>query len=156
MYAGSVELRDAGPDDFDTVRDLLGALHGSPPWGDERSADARATFERILSNPTRRLLLAFVGDVAAGMIDAIVVPNLTRNARPWTAIENIVVLPEMRRRGIGRMLIEGAIDHARAQDCYKVQLVSATKREEAHALYRAAGFDGDVQGYRRYLIELDP
>jgi len=95
----------------------------------------------------RRLLLAVVDDVAVGMLDTIVVPNLTRKLRPWAAI-----LRAMRRHGVGRLLMEKAIEHARDRGCYKIQLVSAQARDEAHALYRASGFDADLQGYRRYLI----
>jgi len=51
------------------------------------------------------------------------------------------------------MLLESAIGKAKEAGCYKIQLVSATRRDAAHALYESTGFDADVSGFRRYLID---
>lgn len=61
------------------------------------------------------------------------------------------MIARLRRRGIGRALLDAAVAHARAEGCHKLQLVSAGRRGEAHALYAAAGFSDAFQGYRRYL-----
>jgi GNAT superfamily N-acetyltransferase len=98
-------------------------------------------------------MIARVNGEAVGTIDVIVSPNLTREVHPFAIIENVVVAPAARRRGIGRQLVEAALDFARSCGCYKVQLVSANKRDAAHHLYDTMGFDADVSGYRRYLIE---
>jgi GNAT superfamily N-acetyltransferase len=146
-----VTIRQAAPGDLQTLRVLLTALHGEPPWGDREMQPALATLEAISADPKRALLLGFVGDEPAGTIDVIVSPNLTRHVRPFALVENVVVLHEFRRNGIGRQLMDAALDFARAQGCYKVQLVSANQRDAAHHLYRALGFDAEVSGYRRYL-----
>lgn len=146
------EIRAAGRDDLAAVRALLDELHATPdPWDDARAA---AALEAILADPRRRLLIAEADDgdgEPAGTIDVIVVPNLTRGARPYAVIENVVVAARFRRRGIGRALLDAAVAHARAEGCYKLQLVSAAQRGEAHALYAAAGFSAAFQGYRLYL-----
>jgi len=77
--------------------------------------------------------------------------NLTRGGRPWAGIENLVVDAESRREGIASALIQTALDLAREVGCYKVQLVSHERRSAAHDLYRRAGFEVPVRGYRRYL-----
>jgi ribosomal protein S18 acetylase RimI-like enzyme len=147
----SIDIRRATPADLGALRALLTVLHDAPPWAADRDGAARAAFERMLADELRCVLLGFVDGAPAGTVDTVVVPNLTREASSWAAIENVIVLPEHRRLGVGRRLIDAAIDFAAQHGCYKVQLVSATTRREAHALYRAAGFDADVAGYRRYL-----
>lgn len=150
MPPESVEIRPAAAEDLDALRALLEELHGTPdPWDDARAA---AVLEAILADRRRRLLLAEAdGGEPAGTVDVIVVPNLTRGARPYAVIENVVVAARFRRRGIGRALLDAAAAHARAEGCYKLQLISAARRGEAHALYAAAGFSDAFQGYRRYL-----
>jgi GNAT superfamily N-acetyltransferase len=145
-----VEIRAAGAGDLAALRALLEELHSAPdPWDGVRAA---AALEAILGDPRRRLLLAEAdGGEPAGTIDVIVVPNLTRGARPDAVIETVVVATRFRRRGIGRALLDAAVAHARAEGCYKLQLVSAARRGEAHELYAAAGFSAAFQGYRLYL-----
>ena len=143
------EVRAARVEDLGAVLALLTELHGDDAPVDD--ARARVVLEAILADPRRRLLVASVDGEPAGTVDVVVVPNLTRGARPYAVIENVVVAARFRRRGIGRALMDAAVAHARAEGCYKLQLISAARRGEAHALYAAAGFSGDFAGYRRYL-----
>lgn len=147
------EVRPARAEDLGALRALLAELHtADDPWDE---AAARAALDAILADPRRALLLACAdGDGAAepaGTVDVVVVPNLTRGARPYAVIENVVVAARFRRRGIGRALLEAAVDHAREAGCYKLQLISGGARGDAHRLYAAAGFGSDYHGYRRYL-----
>lgn len=43
--------------------------------------------------------------------------------------------------GIGKMVMEKAIQIARERECYKVILQSGIHRREAHEFYRKLGFD---------------
>lgn len=149
------DVRPARPEDLGALRALLGELHADDAWDD---GAARAALGAILADPRRRLLLAFAEDddtggpaAPAGTVDVVVVPNLTRGARPYAVIENVVVAERFRRRGIGRALMDAAVEHARASGCYKLQLISGGARGDAHRLYAAAGFGSDFHGYRRYL-----
>lgn len=132
---------------------MLFHLHGHPPWSESQNPAAASAFKSILADPRRAVLIARVSGGAVGTADVMVVPNLTRDVHPFSVIENVVVLPTVRRRGIGRQLMEAAFDFARSLGCYKVQLVSANRRDAAHHLYDAMGFDADVRGYRRYFFE---
>lgn len=56
------------------------------------------------------------------------------------AIEDLVVDSSARGQGIGRLLLERALDAARSKGAVKVQLTSRPSRVAANALYRRAGF----------------
>lgn len=145
----NLEIRRATLDDLSAVLGLLSQMHDKPATAKTRGFED--TFREILASPSRVLLLAVQGEVVVGTLDLFVMANLTREGRPWAGIENLVVDTGRRRHGIGSALIDVAVDLARELDCYKLQLVSHERRGAAHDLYRRAGFDAPVHGYRRYL-----
>lgn len=69
--------------------------------------------------------------------------NLTRSARPFALIENVVTHEEYRGNGYGTQVVEAAIDRARARDCYKVMLLTGSEKRWKHEFYESCGFDGD-------------
>jgi GNAT superfamily N-acetyltransferase len=149
-----VSVRRATVDDLDGLAQALAHLHDDCAWTADREPEAQATLKAIVDDPSRGLTVAVVDGRVVGTIDIVVCRNLTRDLRPFALIENVVVMPDFRRRGIGRLLMSSAIGLAEEQGCYKVQLVSSNKRDAAHELYEAMGFDAPVSGYRRYLTDV--
>ena len=68
---------------------------------------------------------------------------MTRNGKSIGFIENVITDKEYRRKGIGKNIMENAINYAKTQNCYKVILQSGNKRTEAHKFYELLGFDGE-------------
>jgi GNAT superfamily N-acetyltransferase len=102
--------------------------------------------EKIWEKAERQGIRYFVAtdgaEVAASLYIAII-PNLTRGGKSNGFIENVVTGEKYRRKGIGKTLIKMAVEHAEANNCYKVVLLSSVKRKEAHLFYKECGFDGD-------------
>ncbi|MGD9117602.1 MAG: GNAT family N-acetyltransferase [Dehalococcoidia bacterium] len=108
-------------------------------------------FKEISSMSGHELLVAEEDGEVVGTVVLIIVPNFSHGALPWAIVENLVVDPTHRRRGIGRMLTEYAIARAREAGCYKLQLLSSTKRRLAHWFYKRLGFKRSAHGFRMYL-----
>jgi GNAT superfamily N-acetyltransferase len=72
-----------------------------------------------------------------------VIPNLTHGGKSIGYIENVITDKNYRKKGIGKKLMEMAIEYAKENNCYKVLLQSGIKREEAHKFYESLGFDGE-------------
>jgi GNAT superfamily N-acetyltransferase len=143
-----LEIRCARRGDFPAVLSILSQMH------EEASLDegpSETAFYEILESPSRVILVAVDHGTVVATLDLFVMANMTRGGRPWAGIENLIVDAEHRRTGIGRALMEIAVDLAKEQGCYKLQLVSHQRRSAAHDLYRQVGFDAPVHGYRRYL-----
>ncbi|MCL1917724.1 MAG: GNAT family N-acetyltransferase [Peptococcaceae bacterium] len=134
-----MKIRNAAKKDLPQMLKLLEQLQPLDPPIDENAA--LAAFEQAERNGVL-YFIAEEGGLLVGACYAAIIPNITRNCSPICFIENVVTSSDCRRRGIGRKLIEAAIEYAKAQGCYKVTLQSGIKRIEAHKFYEAAGFDG--------------
>jgi GNAT superfamily N-acetyltransferase len=147
--AGAIRIRRAAADDLGVVLELLAQLH--PEARGMPTVEAgQSSWEAMLDQPNRSVFVAEVDREVCGVADLLVVANLTHHARPWSIVENVVVDERYRRLGVGRALMSDVIDAARGAGAYKVQLLSADGRE-AHAFYRALGFEPRAQGFRLYF-----
>jgi GNAT superfamily N-acetyltransferase len=145
-----IDVRPAVESDLPALLDLYRELHPADPVLPDDVA--RQTWKQIQAQQGRTILVAEVDGVVAGTVDCTVLPNLTRGARPFVQLENVVVAQSHRRRGIGARLLEATAELAKAAGCYKVQLHTALVRSAAHAFYEAAGYEANAQGYRCYFI----
>lgn len=69
-----------------------------------------------------------------------IIPNLTRSARPYAVIENVVTDAAVRGKGFGKAVLLHAMAVAWESGCYKVMLLTGSKTEATHAFYRSCGF----------------
>jgi GNAT superfamily N-acetyltransferase len=84
-----------------------------------------------------------------------IIPNLTRGARPYGLIENVITDQGYRGRGFGTRLLRHALQVAWDRDCYKVMLLTGHKDEGVFRFYEGAGFRRGVKtGFIAYPPEL--
>lgn len=147
-------VRAATKEDITRILELYSDLASAVPTGEQSypsTNDVQKVIAEMDAMPGHELLVAEENGAVVGTMVLLIVPNLSHRALPWATIENVVVDNEYRRRGIGRILMEYAIDRARRVGCYKIQLVSNKRRLEAHQFYQEMGFESSVYGFRLYL-----
>ena len=71
----------------------------------------------------------------------VIIPNLTRNARPYAVIENVVTHTDHRGRGYATACLAYAKEIARKEGCYKMMLLTSAKDEKTLRFYREAGYN---------------
>jgi tRNA threonylcarbamoyladenosine biosynthesis protein TsaB len=123
--APALLIRAAGAFDLD----LLAAIHAASfatPWD-------RKALAQILAMPGAFGLLAAAESQAAGFV-------LMRVAADEAEILSLVVLPETRRRGWGRALLEAGSAEASLRGARRLFLEVASDNTAARRLYEAAGF----------------
>jgi len=133
-------IRQATLADIPSILSLYAELH---PTDKAISADmAEASFSQAVKNGIIYFVSVEDGEVVGSLYIAII-PNITKLCAPIGFIENVVVAEKHRRKGIGKSLIEAAVQTAKDKGCYKVILSSNIKRTEAHKFYESIGFDGN-------------
>ncbi|WP_254664084.1 GNAT family N-acetyltransferase [Paenibacillus sp. HGF5] len=77
-----------------------------------------------------------------------IISNLTRGARPYGLIENVVTHSDYRKNGYGKLVLQKAVEIARENDCYKVMLMTSSRMEGTQSFYESCGFiKGDKTGF---------
>ena len=94
-----------------------------------------------MANPDYHILIAKVDGVAAASVSVIVTPNLTRGARPYAIIENVITASACRRRGLAAALMAEAVQIAKAANCYKASLTTGNKDDATFRFYEGCGFN---------------
>ena len=87
------------------------------------------------------LLLAYSDDRTAGLAVLARVPKLDGRVG-FLYLDELHVLAEHRRRGIGRALIGSAVDLVRELGLAGIRLLTRPDNEAARALYESLGFHG--------------
>ena len=137
-------IRAAKSTDQHALKELYAQLNpADPPWPSD--AVAAAALAKVLAHSGTTILVCDVGDVAVSTCMLVVCPNFSRAGRPFALIENVVTRREYRNRGYGRQIVEHAIKLARQQGCYRVTLMTGSRREETLRFYEAAGLQRNAK-----------
>lgn len=139
-------IREATEADFDAVMRLMRQLQpGEPLLSDGRD---RAAYASILARPDLRILVLDLDGEVVATTYLCLIPNLTRSARPFAVIENVVVEESRRGTGLGKHLMAATLRQAWDAGCYKALLSTGSRRVSTHAFYRACGFSAEEKtGY---------
>lgn len=141
-----IAIRPARAEDAAAVSELLREL------GYEVSAaSAGDRLARLTATGVDPVFVAVESGAPLGLVALHWTPMLHRE-KPEARITALVVRNEARRRGIARRLVDHALSVARDAGCGRLELTSAKDRADAHAFYRAEGFQ---QGSVRFHRDLD-
>jgi GNAT superfamily N-acetyltransferase len=105
----------------------------------------------IEATPGCELLVGEVEGEVVGVCQVIVFRHFQSMGGRCAEIESMHVHPEWRGKGIGGLLLERAVSLATSHGCYRVQLTSNKKRDEAHRFYLRHGFVRTHEGFKRGL-----
>ena len=71
----------------------------------------------------------------------VLIPNLTRNVRPYALIENVVTHSDYRGNGYATECLNYAKEIAKKAGCYKMMLLTGSKKEATLKFYCNAGYN---------------
>ena len=87
----------------------------------------------------------------AGAVMGIVCFELYGDCRPFMVLENMIVRPDMRKKGIGRALFAELEKRAGLAGCTQIILVTEKSRKDACGFYESLGFMTHNTGYKKKL-----
>jgi GNAT superfamily N-acetyltransferase len=150
--ASKITIRAARFDDEAEVLPLIEELFVPPGRkpADYTHERAQEGFRRAVGNEDSDVLLALDGDTPVGAATVYVdTVSIRYGLRCW--VEDLIVLPSQRGGGVGKLLLDAAMEWGRAQGCDFVQLHSGLGRKDAHRFYLANGMEQDSLVFTKNL-----
>ncbi len=140
MTAPLIHIRPAAAADIPRLAALLALLFTQEADFTPDAARQRRALELILDNPhSGCLYCATYSGTVIGMVSLLFTISTAEGGRAaW--LEDLVVDPAWRNRGIGKQLLDHAVAEARLAGCVRVTLLTEGDNHRAIRLYTRAGF----------------
>ena len=137
-----INIRKATPPDAEVLLNLY--FNHLTQWAPTEPQDMnvwREKIARFAENPLYHLLVGEIDGRVVSSVTLVVVENLTRNMRPYAVIENVVTHANYRGKHYATQLMNKASEIAAEMGCYKIMLMTGSKRESTLGFYENCGFD---------------
>ena len=144
---GQTMVRAAEERDIPALLRLYAELAPEDPMLD--AMRAAASWKALLRYDGSAIFLIEVAGEPVSTCTLVVIPNLTRGGAPYALVENVVTAASHRRSGLGSRVLDHAVSTAWQCGCYKVMLMTGSKRPETLAFYERCGFERTKTGFER-------
>lgn len=143
-------IREANRDDLKDILELYLDLHETEiPEDSEHLSD---TWEQIINDGNHHLIVCEEDGKIVSSCVCVIIPNLTRNVRPYAFVENVVTHRDFRGKGYATECLNFAKGIAVNNNCYKMMLLTGSKSEETLNFYKKAGYNStDKTAFIRWL-----
>ena len=137
----SIAIDLATDGDVPRLADLLGLLFAQEPeFVADQEKQRRALRAVISDGSIGRIYVVREGADLVAMVSLLYTVSSAEGGKAaW--LEDLIVRPDRRGRGIGRALLGHVAAQARADGVLRITLLTDPDNERAHALYRSLGFE---------------
>lgn len=101
------------------------------------------TWDTIYNDKNHHIVVCEVEGKIVSSCVCVIIPNLTRNIRPYAFIENVVTHGDYRGKGYATMCLNYAKELAQKNNCYKMMLLTGSKNENTLNFYKKAGYNSE-------------
>ena len=147
-------VREARKEDLDSMLKLYLFLHEeSIP---EMNEHLEKTWNQIIEDPNHHMIVNEIDGKIVSSCVCVIIPNLTRNVRPYAFVENVVTHADYRGRGLARECLNYAKIISEQENCYKMMLLTGSKKIETLRFYENSGYNSsDKTAFIQWLGEKD-
>ena len=132
-------IREANRNDLNELLQLYLYLHEEHI--PENAEHLKNTWENIISDPNHHMIVCEVDNKIVASCVCVIIPNLTRNVRPYAFVENVVTHGDYRQKGYATTCLDYAKQIAEQNHCYKMMLLTGSKKESTLNFYKNAGYN---------------
>ena len=146
-----MEVRIAGPADQQPVCRLWDMLLGF--YGKKADWETlTSSFQFVVANPERVLVfIILIEGVVTGTASLHLGRYSTWYGNWYGHIEDVIIDPDYRGRGLAGTLLQAVIEAARERGLARIELSALTDNENARRTYERVGFETDSVAYTLYL-----
>lgn len=145
-----VDIKPLGPDDALSLAPLIAEYAQAQKRGAPRRPD-QFYAERILNDPTAKLIGAFQQDRIIGFAIYFDLPEIITGLRVGQ-LDEIYVTPDERRKGIARKMIETLVTEGQSRGWMELRWIVPGKNAPAVTLYERIA---EPAGWKGYIIPID-
>lgn len=142
-----ITVREASPTDAGVIVRLIAGLAAYEDWPLELTAEYVPVY---LGFPGSHALLAGQDGEPVGLLAYSLRPGLFHGGESGY-VEELVVLPAARRRGVARQLLRRAMRQMGERGCKEISLSVGLQNTEAQRLYRSLGLTEESLLLERHL-----
>lgn len=107
----------------------------------EMTEHLNKTWEAIIQDNQHHIIVKIVDDKIVSSCVCVIIPNLTRNIRPYAFIENIVTHADYRGKGYATECLDYAKEIAVKSNCYKMMLLTGQSKNQHSGFIEMAGYN---------------
>ncbi len=134
-------IREANQNDLQAILELYLHLHEtSVP---EDSMPLRDTWKQIINDPRHHLIVCEIDGKLVSSCVCVIIPNLSKQVRPYAFIENVVTHKAYRNKGYATACLQFAKEIALRENCYKMMLLTGSKDPKTLSFYQQAGYNAN-------------
>lgn len=134
-------LREIRESDFNGLLALYMQLHDNPM--PEQSDSVMKLWRQILEDENHHIIVAEENGKIVSSCVCVIIPNLTHGQRPYAFVENVITDEKYRNRGLATACLNYAKELALKADCYKIMLLTGSKKDSTLNFYRKAGYNSE-------------
>lgn len=108
-------------------------------------------FEVISNDPNHELIVAELDGEVIGTLHLMFLPSISFQGGLRAQVESVRVDTKCRNLGIGKEMMNWAVERARMRGAHVVQLTTHLTRKDAHRFYERLGFKGSHLGMKLSL-----
>ena len=107
----------------------------------EMTEHLKNTWDTIIMDKNHHIIVNEVNGKIVSSCVCVIIPNLTRNIRPYAFIENVVTHKDYRGKGYATQCLNYAKEIAIKENCYKMTLLTGSKDDKTLSFYNNAGYN---------------
>lgn len=140
-------IREANAEDLQSLLRVY-RESGLDPDGNLSLSEGAAILERIKQYPYYKVFVAATDGQIVGTFALLIMDNLAHKGTRSGLVEAVGVLPSFQGKGIGKEMMQFAMNRCKEHGCYKMALSSNEARTDAHKFYESLGFTRHGFSYR--------
>ena len=107
----------------------------------EMTEHLKMTCRAIMQDKNHHIIVKKLDGKIVSSCVCVIIPNLTRNIRPYAFIENVVTHSDYRGKGYATECLNYAKQIAENTNCYKMMLLTGSKKKEILNFYGNARYN---------------